>query len=324
MPVGQSCTAAGIAVQSVDVSQLAVDPAGRLLFIGAVTNGGTCPVPAGTHHVLRREADGSLSSLAGGLDAIEAGTAAGAQLLNARGLVVDSAGNVYVSETGSTARRVRRLSAFGALSMVGGVTGVAATATTRGDGGPATAARCALPGFLAFTCGGDLVLTDSGLNDVRLIRAVARAMPPSATVTVLGDGQCAPVGRALPQPVGVVVVDDEGAPVPSVRVTVTAPPGVSVEPASGLTDGNGAFSAAVFLGRTPGPVTLTFAVIASDGWGAGRRAHPHGDGHAAAVGHAGHPREPTRHHRRGAVDGRGAHALAAVGEPRRRRHRPRR
>lgn len=259
-----SCSTNNLRANILDNTQIALDPQGRLLFIGEVSNIGGCPVAA-VEHVLRLETNGTLTSVAGGTIVVTTGTAFGAQLLDPTGLASDGAGNVYVTERQTTGRRLRKISALGVISTIAGSAGVAATASSLGDGGPASAALLHTPGFLSFGPGGDLVVADNGLHHVRLLRAIAENTPPVIVATPFGGGQTTPTNNALGQPLGLTVHDSNDNPIAGVTVSVVAAPGSAAEPSFGVTDGNGTFSFVGFVGRAPGPYTFSLAAVGVDG-----------------------------------------------------------
>ena len=81
-----------------------------------------------------------------------------------QGITADSFGNVYFADTGNNL--VRMLDAFGNITTVAGggtMTGVTA------DGGPATAASLSRPTWLETDAAGNLYISDSGNNVVRLV-----------------------------------------------------------------------------------------------------------------------------------------------------------
>lgn len=255
-----SCFGSGVAVSSVDRTQLAFDQQGRLLFVGSVINGGGCPV-ASTQHLLRLEHDGSLSSVMGGSVAVATGQARGARLETAVGVAVDPAGNIFFSEAGTAGRRIRRITPLGVVSTVAG-TGVSGFS---GDGRPAGQARFIAPGSLAMNSQRDLVVVDRGSHTVRMIRALGEATPPAVDVTVLGDNQSVPITQALPTLLGLRVIDSNNNPVPGVTLVVTTTPGAAAEPSAVITDENGVASFIGFVGRSPGPATFSVAATSADG-----------------------------------------------------------
>ena len=95
----------------------------------------------------------------------DGGPATSAQLLSPRNVLVDPAGNLYVSEF--AAHRVRKVTPNGIISTVAG-TGIAGF---RGDGGPATAAQLAFPAGLAMDRAGSLYVADSQNQRIRQVVA---------------------------------------------------------------------------------------------------------------------------------------------------------
>jgi mono/diheme cytochrome c family protein len=79
----------------------------------------------------------------------------------------------------------------------------------------------------------------------------------AAIVESSGGKQIAQAGTALPQPFVVQVNDDQGTAVVGALVVFSAAPGVSFDPANGLTDSSGQITTNVTLGGTAGHYQLT-------------------------------------------------------------------
>jgi len=79
----------------------------------------------------------------------------------------------------------------------------------------------------------------------------------AAIVESIGGKQIAQAGMALPQPLVVQVNDQQGNAVPGALVEFGAVPGVSFDPANGLTDSSGQVTTNVTLGGTAGRYQLT-------------------------------------------------------------------
>jgi hypothetical protein len=105
----------------------------------------------------------------------DAGQGARAKLSSPEGLDVDSAGNVYIADSGND--DVRMLSPAGRISTIAGTT----TRGFTGDGGPATSAELNDPLDVAVSAG-QVFIADAGNRRVR-------AVSPSGTIrTVAGTG----------------------------------------------------------------------------------------------------------------------------------------
>lgn len=136
------------------VQDVALDAAGNL-YISDRDN----------HVVLQAAPDGTLIVFAGnGLPGFsgDQGQAVNASLRGPQGLVIDAAGNLFVSD--SADNRVRKVSPDGTITTVAG-TGVAGFS---GDG-PATANQLNQPRGIAVDIAGNLYIADSANNRVRKV-----------------------------------------------------------------------------------------------------------------------------------------------------------
>jgi len=87
----------------------------------------------------------------------------------------------------------------------------------------------------------------------------------SAIVESSGDKQIGYVGSTLPQPVVVQVNDDKGNAVPGAAVKFIGPEGVAFDPASGISDSSGQFTANVSVGGMAGRYQLTASTRTREG-----------------------------------------------------------
>ena len=141
---------------------VAVDDAGNL-FIADTWNG----------RVRKVFPDGIINSVAGVPGVTlpgDGGPAVAATLLLPRGVAVDSAGNVFISDTGHG--RIRKVSPQGIISTLAG----SGTAGLSGDGGPATNARLYAPYGVAADRAGNLFIADVANGRVRRVS-------PDGTIT---------------------------------------------------------------------------------------------------------------------------------------------
>ncbi|HKN34575.1 MAG TPA: c-type cytochrome [Terriglobales bacterium] len=83
----------------------------------------------------------------------------------------------------------------------------------------------------------------------------------SALVESSGGKQIAAIGSILPQPVVVQVNDEQGNAVTGASVQFSGPPGVTFDPASGISDSSGQFASNVSLGGMAGRYQITAATI---------------------------------------------------------------
>jgi sugar lactone lactonase YvrE len=119
---------------------------------------GTINAFAGTGNTCGSPAPGSCG---------DGGSALSAQLASVDGLAVDIAGNVYIGDTND--HEIRKVNiATGIISTIAG-TGATCTTGVCGNGGLATAAQIAYPNEIHFDTAGNLYITDSTANRLRLI-----------------------------------------------------------------------------------------------------------------------------------------------------------
>ena len=128
----------------------------------------------GNTRVRRISSDGTITTVAGdggfGTDG-DGGLAIDASLQDTKGLAVDDAGNLYISDESTDV--VRRVDTDGMIETVAG-TGVAGYS---GDGGPPLDAQFNFPRGLALRPDGTLLVVD-----VNHVRAITAGSPPVVTI----------------------------------------------------------------------------------------------------------------------------------------------
>ena len=102
------------------------------------------------------------------------GPATAAQLANPSGIAVDSAGDLFIADSGNN--RVREVNHAGLITNVAGVANL-------GDGGPATAAQLGYPRGVAMDSAGDLFFADSSNDRIREVNHATGLI-----TTVAGNG----------------------------------------------------------------------------------------------------------------------------------------
>ena len=123
----------------------------------------------GYHQVVKIDATGILSLVAGtgafGTQGPsgDGGPATSATLSVPLGLAVDSAGNLYIADAGSN--RIRMVDTKGVIHTFAGNGNNA----NRGDGGPAISASLNTPTAIVFDAKGDLLIADTGNNEIRMV-----------------------------------------------------------------------------------------------------------------------------------------------------------
>jgi sugar lactone lactonase YvrE len=180
----------------------------------------------GNNRIRKITPDGLISTIAGSGAAGssgDGGLAVNASFNAPEGLVVDSDGSLYVSE--SLGHRVRKFALGGTISTVAGT----GTAGFSGDGGPGVGAKLNHPTGMSVDGAGNLFIADTFYHRIRKLAATG------SVSTVAGDGtnQCGLRSTAttspLARPYG-VVLDGSG----NLYVTNLCDSLVRVTPAGGI------------------------------------------------------------------------------------------
>jgi len=132
-------------------ANVAVDPAGSLYIADS------------GNHLIRKVSNGVITAVAGnGTQGFsgDTGPATSAQLSWPSGVAVDSAGNLYIADSGNY--RIRKVSD-------GVITTVAGGGSFVGDTGPATSARLWYPQGVAVDSAGKLYISDTDNNRIRMV-----------------------------------------------------------------------------------------------------------------------------------------------------------
>ncbi|MGW6771380.1 NHL domain-containing protein [Streptomyces sp. NPDC055037] len=171
---------------------LAVDSAGAV-YIADTDN----------HRIRKITADGKISTVAGtstkGFSG-DGGPATAARLNRPFGVVVDSAGVVYIADADN--HRIRMVTADGTISTVAGT----ASAGSKGDGGPAVSAQLNRPHGVAVDDAGDLYISDTSNHRVRRVTVDGTISTVAGTSAGGFGGDDGPATSAqLKTPVDVVV-----------------------------------------------------------------------------------------------------------------------
>ncbi len=178
-----------------DAVAVAVDAFGNVFFIDE-------------HRVRRIDAaSGIVTTVAGtgsGGFSGDGGPAIAAHVFEAQGLCVDSAGNVFIADTGNN--RIRKVTAAtGVISTVAGIGGAGAFA---GDGGPSTAASLFAPRGVCIDSLGNVFIADTKNFCVRKVAAgtgIITTVAGQGGVFGNGGDGGVPTSATLGKPIAVVV-----------------------------------------------------------------------------------------------------------------------
>lgn len=161
----------------------------------------------GGHRIRRLTTDGKISTIAGTGSAGRGGEgvpAVSAPLHTPRGIAVDSAGDLYIAESGSN--RIRKVTmADGKVHTFAGT----GTATYGGEGVSATTAHLHAPFDVAVDGAGDVYIADYGNHRIRKVTADGKITTVAGTVAGLSPDGTLATAAQLKYP-SAVAVDSEG------------------------------------------------------------------------------------------------------------------
>ncbi|PYU25223.1 MAG: hypothetical protein DMG30_06055 [Acidobacteria bacterium] len=200
---GGPATSAGLA----GPSGVAIDSAGNLFI-------------ADTYSYRVRRVDGAtqvITTVVGnGMDCFsgDGGPATDAALCEPWGVTLDSAGNLFIADTGNRIRRVDGVTGVITTVAGNGIDGYA------GDGGPATAAALFVPSGVAVDSAGSLFIADTGNQRIRRVDSVTGVIS-----TVAGNGYLNPYYSCGGY---------SGDGVPATSAELNCPSGIAVDSAGNL------------------------------------------------------------------------------------------
>ena len=172
---GNESTAPGEDVQPIALREptgVTLDAAGNIYFSERLG-----------HKIRKIDLTGSISIVAGGTEsgfAGDGGPADTAQLAFPDGLAVDSAENVFVTD--SLNHRIRKIDTSGVIRTVAGTGLPLEEPVSNGDGGPAASALLIAPAGLAVDVDANVYVTDGYGESIRKLTAVPALQPVAARI----------------------------------------------------------------------------------------------------------------------------------------------
>ena len=166
---------------------------GTRLVAGATILAATVFVPASVATRAEGAARVRAFTKAGGTGfAGDGGPAAAASLASPAGVASDATGDVAIADTDNCRVRYvpnRNVRAFGIAMRRGDIYTIAgSTCGSSGDGGPGTEARLSFPDDVAFDTEGDVLVADTGNNEIRKVSATTGSISLVAGTGVAGAG----------------------------------------------------------------------------------------------------------------------------------------
>jgi sugar lactone lactonase YvrE len=154
----------------------------------AVDSSGNVYIADTLNHVIRKVAGGTITTFAGDQSlgsgySGDTAAATAAQLNTPVGIVVDSAGNVWIADTGNSV--IREVTTDGNINTIIGNS----YADYGGDGGPAIASSLNHPLGLALDAAGNLYIADQLNQRIRMVAATKGVITTTSIITtVAGNG----------------------------------------------------------------------------------------------------------------------------------------
>src|SRR5437667_131599 len=175
---------------------VAVDPGGNVYI-----------ADGGSNRILKFNTTGIISTMAGsghGEFSGDGGPATSAGLTEPKGVAVDPAGNVYITDRGNN--RIRKVDTAGIINTIAGNDKQGFS----GDGGPATSASLNAPRGIAVDPAGNVYIVDAGNLRIRKVNpaGVISTVAGGGTPGFSGDGGPASSAQLVPLGVGVGVQAD--------------------------------------------------------------------------------------------------------------------
>jgi len=198
----------------------------------------------GNGHVRSFPLGGNINTIGGGGSGNDGATATAAILGAARGVALDSAGNLYIADTYNN--RIREVGPSAPPSTIGTISTIVGTGLGGfgGDGGPALSATLSFPTSVALDSSGNIYIADSGNSVIREFN--------------IGTGTVSVIAGSSQQPCSGFPCGDNG---PATQATFAKLTSIALDSAGNVYAADAGTHSIRVVNMTAGPITIAGVTI---------------------------------------------------------------